>query len=263
MSNWMFPVIGANKWSPGSWMPNTQTHRGRTHAAIDIYADRGASIISPVSGHVRLAGEGNIGGNWVQILGDDGVVYYFAHMMSPTELSKGQKVNAGTVIGYVGNTGSASRTSPHVHFSMKRDGKAINPTSYLRSGVVVPNVPDMEELTANVPMGRRIYHGPDSSITAESRRPMSLGLEPWEKDNEPPAWIEQLRQYRENLQDSGSVGTGPKMKAQQVMHNTLASMASLVRQYGFDTGGLPDTGIDESGVTRIEPEQADEGGEGR
>lgn len=123
-------------------MPNTLTHRGRTHAAIDIYAARGAAIVAPVSGVIMSVGVGtSIGGNWVQLRGDDGIVYYFAHMDSPSPMRRGQRVSARSYLGAVGNSGSAQGTSPHLHFSMKYRGKPINPVRWLEGGTV-PNPAD-------------------------------------------------------------------------------------------------------------------------
>jgi murein DD-endopeptidase MepM/ murein hydrolase activator NlpD len=128
---WMNPIAGESEYSGGSWMPNTLTHRGRTHAAIDVYAKKGTPIVAPVSGTVKRVKTGNIGGNTVTLLGDDGITYYFAHMEYQSELTQGTQIGAGQHIGYVGNTGSASNTSPHLHMSMKQGGKSINPKSFL------------------------------------------------------------------------------------------------------------------------------------
>lgn len=129
--NWMFPVAGETEWSRGSWMPSTKTHRGRTHAAIDVYAQAGTPIVAPVAGTVTKIGSGDIGGNTVTIMGDDGNTYYFAHMKGVPPVAKGQKITAGHHIGAVGNSGSAKRTKSHVHFSVKRDGKSLNPITML------------------------------------------------------------------------------------------------------------------------------------
>lgn len=129
---WVFPVAGPNEWSGGSWMPNTLTHRGRTHAAIDIYADRGTPIVSPVSGKVLATTRSNIGGFTARIQGDDGLIYYFAHMNEAAVVGAGQTIMAGTHIGFVGNSGSASSTKEHLHLSIKkRGGDAVNPMSFL------------------------------------------------------------------------------------------------------------------------------------
>ncbi len=129
--SWLHPVAGESEWSRGSWMPNTLTHRGRTHAAVDIYAASGTPIVSPVGGRVIAAGTGKIGGNWARIQGDDGNVYYFAHMKAAAVVSKGQRISAGAHVGFVGKSGSASATSPHLHMSITRGGRAVNPATML------------------------------------------------------------------------------------------------------------------------------------
>lgn len=129
---WVMPVAGDNEWSRGSWMPNTLTHRGRTHAATDVYAERGTPIVSPVGGKVISVKESEIGGFTARVQGDDGIIYYFAHMNEAAVVGAGQKILAGAHIGFVGNSGSASSTSPHLHFSMKKpNGDVINPSGYL------------------------------------------------------------------------------------------------------------------------------------
>lgn len=133
---WVNPVAGPNEYSGGSWMPNTLNHRGRTHAAMDVYAKKGTPIVSPVSGKVSSVKTSKIGGYTAQIKGDDGITYYFAHMADAANVKRGQKVFAGNHIGYVGNSGSAKSTSPHLHLSMKRsNGETINPKSFLDGSV--------------------------------------------------------------------------------------------------------------------------------
>ena len=128
---WVMPVAGPNQFSNGSWMPNTHTHRGRTHAAMDVYAEKGTPIVAPVSGKVISTRTSKIGGHTARVLGDDGITYYFAHMADGAVVGAGQRILAGNHIGYVGNSGSAKNTKPHLHFSMKKGGKAINPYSFL------------------------------------------------------------------------------------------------------------------------------------
>lgn len=128
---WLMPVAGESEWSGGSWMPNTKTHRGRTHAAIDIYSAKGTPIVSPVAGTVMSVKTGDIGGHTIRIKGQDGLTYYFAHMNQQSHLKVGQQVGAGNHIGFVGNTGSARNTKPHVHFSVKKGNTPVNPRTYL------------------------------------------------------------------------------------------------------------------------------------
>lgn len=129
--DWVFPIAGANEWSGGSWMPTTKTHRGRTHPGIDIYAEPGTAIVAPMAGTVMEAATGKVGGNYVRIRGDDGVVYYFAHMQSASMLRPGARIEKAATIGFVGNTGSARTTKPHLHFTMRVNDKPIDPRSYL------------------------------------------------------------------------------------------------------------------------------------
>lgn len=136
---WVMPVAGDNEWSKGSWMPNTLTHRGRTHAATDVYAARGTPIVAPVAGKVIGVKKSDIGGFTARIQGDDGIIYYFAHMDQAAVVKAGQRVLAGAHLGFVGNSGSASSTSTHLHFSMKKaNGDVINPGTFL-SGAGEPN----------------------------------------------------------------------------------------------------------------------------
>ena len=84
------------------------------HAGVDLFADRGTPIVAPVSGLVAWDPNPS-GGKAFQLYGDDGVRYYGAHL---DRYGDNGYVNAGDVIGYVGNTGDAVTTSPHLHFEM-------------------------------------------------------------------------------------------------------------------------------------------------
>jgi len=110
------------------------TKGDRSHHAIDIYAKSGTGIVSPAGGTItRVKSGSKLGGTTVTVMGNDGIEYYFAHMSKHApNLKQGQKILAGHTLGYVGNTGSAKRTKAHLHFSMKKAGKALNPYSHLR-----------------------------------------------------------------------------------------------------------------------------------
>jgi hypothetical protein len=131
-------------------MPNTLTHRGRNHAAIDIYSNTGTPIVAPTSGTVLASASGKIGGNYVRIRGDDGVIYYFAHMAQRSHLQKGQRIQRADIIGRVGNSGSARNTKPHLHFSMRSasSNKPINPVSYLTDGYKLDAPPGQSYIDA-------------------------------------------------------------------------------------------------------------------
>jgi murein DD-endopeptidase MepM/ murein hydrolase activator NlpD len=136
MSSWIMPVAGRSEWSRGSYMAQHTKHSG-SHYAIDIYSTEGTPIVSPVAGKVVGSGSGGRGGNWVRVLGNDGITYYFAHMAAPTVARKGDVVRPGYHLGYVGDTGSAKGTKPHLHFSMRLGNRPINPSQLLEGSAAL------------------------------------------------------------------------------------------------------------------------------
>ncbi|MDQ1474580.1 MAG: peptidoglycan LD-endopeptidase LytH [Bryobacterales bacterium] len=105
---------------------------GRAHEGQDLFAPRGTPVYSATNGIVWRIGQAGIGGNAVSVLGASGRVYYYAHLSRFAEgLRKGDEVTPETVIGYVGNTGNARTTPPHLHFGVYNAGGAINPLPLL------------------------------------------------------------------------------------------------------------------------------------
>jgi murein DD-endopeptidase MepM/ murein hydrolase activator NlpD len=102
---------------------------GRSHKGIDIFAKRGTPIYAAASGYILRLGHSELGGNFIYTVGAGGRRYYYAHLNSfAADVKYGQPVTTETVIGYVGNTGNASTTPPHLHFGMYVPGKgALNP----------------------------------------------------------------------------------------------------------------------------------------
>ena len=78
----------------------------------------------------------NLGGKVVWIMGPAGTWHYYAHLDDHKRgLSVGDYVKKGDLIGYVGNTGNARHTAPHLHYGLYLQGKgrgAVNPYPYLR-----------------------------------------------------------------------------------------------------------------------------------
>ncbi len=106
---------------------------GRTHKGTDVFAKKGTKILATDSGRVSLR-TNSLGGITVWLTGDAGISYYFAHLDGyPGGLSTGDRVSKGQVIGYVGNTGNAQGTSPHLHIQMHPGGGSpVNPFPTLR-----------------------------------------------------------------------------------------------------------------------------------
>jgi murein DD-endopeptidase MepM/ murein hydrolase activator NlpD len=77
-------------------------------------------------------GEDNLGGHTVSVIGDGGRKYYYAHLDSyAPNLRVGDYVTRKTVLGYVGSTGNADGTPPHLHFGIYTASGAIDPLPLL------------------------------------------------------------------------------------------------------------------------------------
>ena len=100
----------------------------RTHQGQDIFAPRGTPVYSATEGYLWRIGENDLGGNTVWVIGAGGRVYYYAHLDRYAEdLAVGDAVTTDTIVGYVGTTGNAKGTPPHLHFGAYTSGGAINP----------------------------------------------------------------------------------------------------------------------------------------
>jgi len=94
---------------------------GQKHQGDDIFAPRGVPVIANVNG-VMSHIQGAVTGNGYYLRGDDGTVYYGAHLDS--YVAAPGRLTVGTVIGRVGNTGDAATTPTHLHFEIKPGGGA-------------------------------------------------------------------------------------------------------------------------------------------
>ena len=105
---------------------------GRRHKGVDMFNARNTPLVAVVDGRVRFSSN-SLGGLSTHVYSDAGVTYYYTHLEShPTNISSGQRVSAGTIVGYLGNSGNARYTSPHVHFEIRPGGVAVNPYPTVR-----------------------------------------------------------------------------------------------------------------------------------
>lgn len=105
---------------------------GGMHRGVDWGAPTGTPIYAAASGYVKKASVGYNGGyGKVVVIGHDTISLdtLYAHM-SKIAVTPGQYVNKGEVIGYIGSTGRS--TGPHLHFEVRKNGKPVNPSGYLR-----------------------------------------------------------------------------------------------------------------------------------
>ncbi len=118
---WVCPVDGGTFFNDWGF---PRDGGSRYHEGNDVFASFGTPARAPVSGEVSFT-VGSIGGNQFSLEGDDGVTYLGSHM-SAFE-GGNRRVSAGDVLGYIGTTGNALGTRPHLHFGIYLSGLAINP----------------------------------------------------------------------------------------------------------------------------------------
>lgn len=104
------------------------TGRTRMHAGIDLVGKGSKTVIAANAGKVVSAGRLGGYGNQVLIDHGGGITTRYAHLRT-ISAKKGQRVSAGSKVGIEGSTGNS--TGPHLHFEVRRNGKAINPKSFM------------------------------------------------------------------------------------------------------------------------------------
>jgi len=94
---------------------------GHVHHALDILAPRGTPVVAAVDGTIRKLFTSRAGGLTIYEFDNDSqCVYYYAHLDRYANISEGMRVRRGDVIGYVGTTGNAPESTPHLHFAIEQ-----------------------------------------------------------------------------------------------------------------------------------------------
>ncbi|MCU1375538.1 MAG: putative metalloendopeptidase [Actinomycetia bacterium] len=126
--DWICPVQGPRAFGNDYGQPRGGGRR--RHEGNDILAPRGTPVVAPVAGTASQHGN-RLGGNSFYLHGVDGVTYYGAHLDSYS--SNYGRVSAGTVLGWVGNSGDARGGPTHLHFEIHPGGGGpVNPYPTLR-----------------------------------------------------------------------------------------------------------------------------------
>jgi murein DD-endopeptidase MepM/ murein hydrolase activator NlpD len=118
-ASWECPVGKAsffNDW--GFPRGNNRYHEGN-----DLFTSRGTPVVAPAAGRIEFI-TGSVGGKQFNLYAANGVRYLGSHMDQFE--GKSRNVSAGEVVGYVGTTGNAAGSSPHLHFGIYLNGKAVN-----------------------------------------------------------------------------------------------------------------------------------------
>jgi murein DD-endopeptidase MepM/ murein hydrolase activator NlpD len=168
----IFPIIGKVQYFDDFGAP-----RGAgTHEGNDILADRKAPVVAVEAGKVTFWTKSAHAGCMLYLYGKSGTTYLYIHLNNDVTmkndnrgtcgpgmsyapgLTDGQEVEAGQLIGFVGDSGDANGIHPHLHFELHpNDGAAVSPYRYLRAATVLtaPGVlPTAETLTRPVAPAR-------------------------------------------------------------------------------------------------------------
>ncbi len=131
--SYIFPVSGKGNAAVQSFWGATRDGGRRSHEGIDIFAPRGTPVVAATDGRVSRTGNRGLGGKqvWLRV-GMLGHSLYYAHLDS-IATSAGKRVKRGDTLGFVGNTGNAKTTPPHLHFGIYQRG-ALNPLPYVYEG---------------------------------------------------------------------------------------------------------------------------------
>lgn len=127
-----FPVEGTGPSDVGSRFGAPRDGGSRSHQGVDIFAPRGTPVLAASSGRVARVSDTRLGGKvvWMRDTVRESSIYY-AHLDSQ-HVRPGQLLDVGDTLGFVGNTGNARTTPPHLHFGIyrRREG-AVDPYPFL------------------------------------------------------------------------------------------------------------------------------------
>ena len=125
------PVAGAVSFSDTWGAPRSG---GRKHQGVDMIAARGTPLVAIYEGTIKRISTGSLGGKSVWLRANNGDEFYYAHLDAYGDISVGQRVAEGYVIGYNGSTGNAPSWLPHLHFEFHPGGGgAVNPYPLVKS----------------------------------------------------------------------------------------------------------------------------------
>jgi hypothetical protein len=156
-----FPLAGSASYRD-DWGEPRSTPCPHLHQGNDIFANFGTPFVAPEGGVVSSYGFESVGGNAVYFSGDDGYSFYGAHLEGfAPGLATGVHVPAGTLLGFVGNTGDAASGSPHLHFQLYPPGHGfsspVDPKAWLDAA-----------LNAAIERAGGVVPGPDGTIPGGS-----------------------------------------------------------------------------------------------
>jgi murein DD-endopeptidase MepM/ murein hydrolase activator NlpD len=142
--------------------------RKKLHNGIDYAAGTGTPVRAAATGTITFAGAKGANGNLLVISHVSGYESFYAHLSRfAPGIKKGTKVTQRQLIAYVGSTGRS--TGPHLHFSLKRHGRFIDPSKQLNG----PGLPMAQSELPEYRRKARQLAAALSRIQAEQPKPVA------------------------------------------------------------------------------------------
>lgn len=134
-----FPVAGKGNNAIKSFWGASRDGGSRSHEGNDIFAPKKHPVVAISYGSISSIRNRGLGGKqvWVEDY-DTGLLHYYAHL-DGWNVYEDQMVWRGDTIGYVGNTGNAKNTPPHLHFGIYKNGKAVDPKPFIWQTTIPEN----------------------------------------------------------------------------------------------------------------------------
>lgn len=182
---YVFPVYG-----PAAFVDTFGAPRSTVswHHGEDIFAPLGAPVLAVADGTVFSVGWNDVGGNRLWLRDRAGNEFYYAHLSAFSTLAvNGAQVVAGAVLGFVGTTGDAQGTPPHLHFEIHPVGLlalgydgVVRPHDYLRAWQRLEDVPFGTAALVFSARGGRLSSAPQPGaiLLGASDISSATGLEP-------------------------------------------------------------------------------------
>ena len=126
-----FPIAGPASYSH-DWLYPRYGPGFRFHLGTDVFAPYGTAVRAPVDG-IAVSANGGLGGLTVKVVMSDGTYFYLAHLSALVDgFTEGMPVSTGDIVGFVGDSGNARGSAPHLHLGIyPRGGAPIDPKPIL------------------------------------------------------------------------------------------------------------------------------------
>ena len=146
LENMVFPVKHVMSHFYDDW-GEIRGNGNRVHEGIDIRAPKGAPVVAIADGKVNTISYSDSSGYYIAIDHENGWLSLYVHLNDDVEgndnlggretafaknIYLGAEVIAGQIIGYLGDSGNAEGTVPHVHFEVRYMGNSFDVYEYIK-----------------------------------------------------------------------------------------------------------------------------------